>query len=139
MIRRIDNQRYVRVQRPGYIDRVKAAFRTLPLEKETEENLIKALKQYGFTDIGQQKKCSGGKIDIIAGALCIEVKRELTNSSIKGALGQVILYSQLTNKQPALAGYPGNCNDELIKEIRDMGCHLFIKEGIDWVWFPPVN
>lgn len=135
---RIDNQKFVKIQRPLYIQKVPADQRKLPLEKETEQNLIEALKQYGFTNVNKQTKCAGGKIDILTGALCIEVKRELTNSSIKGALGQVLLYAEQTRKQPALAGYPGNCNDELIHQIREKGCHLFIKYDINWTWYTPV-
>ncbi len=137
MIRRIDNQKYVKIQRPGYIQKVKAEFRTLPLEREVEDSLVKNLKELGFKDVRTQCKCAGGKVDIVAGALCIEVKRELTNSSIKGALGQVLLYAELTNKQPALAGYPGNVDDELVKLIRDKNCHLMVKYNIDWLWYPP--
>ncbi|MDX1371720.1 MAG: hypothetical protein R3321_04585 [Nitrososphaeraceae archaeon] len=137
MIRRIDNIQYIKIQRPGYIQKVKSEFRTLPLEREVEESLVNSLKEYGFTNIETQCKCAGGKADIVAGTLCIEVKRELTNSSIKGALGQVLLYAELTNKQPALAGYPGNVDDELVRLIRDKNCHLMVKYNMDWLWYPP--
>lgn len=137
-LRRIDNQRYVKIQRPLYLQKIKPQFRTLPLEREVEADLVKNLKEHGFHDITTQCKCAGGKIDIVAGALCIEVKRELTNTTIKGALGQVIFYSDQERKQPALAGFPGNVDDEITKLVRDKGCHLFLKLGIDWLWYPPI-
>lgn len=106
----------------------------IPLEKQIETFLCESLREINY-NVRRQVKCSGGKADIVTDDYVIEVKRELNNNSIKGAMGQVLLYADELHKKPVLAGYPGNCDQHLVNLVRSKGISFLIRDQLIWNFY----
>lgn len=101
------------------------------------ERQIEAMLAKEFPNCKRQVSVSGGIIDIVTNIYAIEVKRLLTNNSVKTALGQVLLYSQLVHKEPCIAGYPGPLSPTLLSYVRKQGTHIIFRHFGHWHHYPP--